>query len=199
MTDKELKNIAPILYQLKKMGSGFSVPKSYFDAVETTITFDVFNTNKEHSFKTPENYFESVEDSVLKNIHEADAVFSIPKGYFDTIEGKVLDKIHSEVKVISLKNRVIKHFVPLVAAASLALFISLQFFNTQETDLFTSLETTEIESWIENDELGLNSYEIASIYEDIDIENLDINSLYEDDEMINYLNDIDVESLILTN
>ena len=199
MTDKELKNIAPILFQLKKMGSGFSVPKNYFETVETTIVFEVFNSNKENSFKTPENYFESIEDTVINSIHETDTAFSIPEGYFNTIEDTVLDKIHSEPKTISLKSRIVKQFIPFIAAASLLLFISLQFFNTQDSDLFASLETTEIEYWIESDELGLNSYEIASIYEDEDIENLDINSLYEDDEMLNYLNDIDVETLILTN
>ncbi|MFT4643313.1 MAG: hypothetical protein ACI89R_001158 [Candidatus Azotimanducaceae bacterium] len=199
MTDKELKNIAPLLYQLKKMGSGFSVPKNYFETVETTIGFDIFSANKEQVFKTPENYFETIEDSVLNHIHKTDAAFSIPEGYFDTIEDNVLEKINKEHKVISLKNRIVKQFIPFIAAASLLLFISLQFFNTHDTDLFASLETSEIENWIENDELGLNSYEIASLYDDIDIENLDINSLYDDDEMLNYLNEVDVESLILTN
>ena len=199
MIDKELKNIAPSLYQLKKLGTGFSVPKSYFETVETTIAFDIFNTNKEKVFKIPDNYFKSVEGNVLNKIQEIDAEFSIPEGYFDTIEDAVLEKINSEPKVISIKSRIIKQFIPFIAAASLLLFISLQFFNTPDTDLFSSLETTEIENWIENNNLGLNSYEIASIYEDIDIENLDINSLYDDDEMLNYLNDINVESLILTN
>ena len=44
----------------------------------------------------------------------------------------------------------------------------------------------------------MNAYEIASVYSDEDFENLEINQ-YNESDLINYLDDIDVESLMLTN
>lgn len=200
MTTKEFKNIAPNLYQLKKLGCGFSVPNDYFNKVETTTTFDLLNPNKGQVFNTPENYFDTIEDSIFEKIQKNETEFSIPKDYFDTIEEKVFSKIHNQPKVINLKTRILKQMLPIAAAASILLFFSLQFLNTKavETDIFTTLETSEIENWIANNELDLYTYDIASIYEDKDFENLEISSLYEDDEMLNYLNDVDVESLLLS-
>ena len=110
-------------------------------------------------------------------------------------------KLKSETKVIDFKSRFIKKFLPIAAAASLVLFITLELLNnTNETsDLFADIEISEIENWIENGDFEIDSYQIAAVYEDIDFENIELNQQYNDDNLMDYLNDIDVESLIITN
>lgn len=172
MTPKELKNIAPKLSELKSMKTGFEVPNGYF---------------------------ESLEDRVLSKI-KSEVINDIPEGYFDTIEDRVFEKIkNEEPKVISLKSRFVKVAAPLAIAASILLLITLQLFNTNQKDVFANLETSEIETWINNGDLDLETFEITSVYNDADFENIELYDSYSDNDLLEYLDDIDLESLILTN
>ena len=172
MTPKELKNIAPKLSELKSMKTGFEVPNGYF---------------------------ESLEDRVLSKI-KSEVINDIPEGYFDTIEDRVFKKIkNEEPKVISLKSRFVKVAAPLAIAASILLLITLQLFNTNQKDVFANLETSEIETWINNGDLDLETFEITSVYNDADFENIELYDSYSDNDLLEYLDDIDLESLILTN
>lgn len=172
MTPKELKNIAPKLSELKSMKTGFEVPNGYF---------------------------ESLEDRVLSKI-KSEVINDIPEGYFDTIEDRVFEKIkNEEPKVISLKSRFVKVAAPLAIAASILLLITLQLFNTNQKDVFANLETSEIKTWINNGDLDLETFEITSVYNDADFENIELYDSYSDNDLLEYLDDIDLESLILTN
>lgn len=171
MTPEELKNIAPKLSELKSMKTGFEVPL---------------------------NYFESIEEKVFSKIDfKGDTSNDIPEGYFDTIENRVFDKLKSkETKVINLKSRFVKIIVPLVIAASILLFITLQIYTPKQEDVFASLKTSDIETWIANGDLELSTYEIAAIYEDANFENIELYNDYTEDELIDYLDNIDLESLL---
>ncbi|MDC9723315.1 MAG: hypothetical protein PSN34_11195 [Urechidicola sp.] len=172
MTPEELKNIAPKLSELKAMKTGFEVPNGYF---------------------------ESLEDKVISKI-KSDVIKDIPEGYFDTIEDRVFEKIKREdPKVISLKSRLVKIAAPLAIAASILLLITLQLFKTSNEDIFANLETSEIETWINNGDLDLNTFEITSVYNDANFENIELYDSYSDNDLLEYLDDIDLESLILTN
>jgi len=172
MTRKELKNIAPKLSELKSMKTGFEIPNGYFDALE---------------------------DKVMSKLITEDTN-DIPEGYFDTIEDRVFEKIkNEEPKVISLKNRFVKIATPMAIAASILLLITLQLFNTNQEDIFANLETSEIETWINNGDLDLSTFEITSVYSDANFENLELYDAYSDDDLMEYLGDIDLESFILTN
>lgn len=204
MTPEELKNIAPKLSELKQFGSGFSIPKGYFETVENSV-FSKISSEKltnENPFNLPKDYFDTIEDKVFEKIkkEEQKPSFSVPDGYFDSIEDKVFEKINSEPKVIDFKTRFIKTFLPIAAAASLLLFFTLQLLNKpSQQDLFASVKTSEIENWIENGEIELDAYDIAAVYNETDFENLDLNQQFDEDNLTKYLEDIDVESLILTN
>ncbi|PHR68817.1 MAG: hypothetical protein COA67_12230 [Lutibacter sp.] len=205
MTTEEFKNIAPKLYELQQLNSPFSVPKGYFGTVENAVysrlSEDIFD--KKTPFKTPKNYFSTIEDRVFDNIKskEKENTFAVPKDYFDTVEDNVIKKLQKETKVIDFKTRFIKTFLPIAAAASLLLFLTLQLLNrtNNNTDLFAKMEISEIENWIENGDFEIDTYQIAAIYEDTDFEDLELNQQYTDDNLMDYLNDIDIESLILTN
>ncbi|MCF6279125.1 MAG: hypothetical protein L3J14_02140 [Flavobacteriaceae bacterium] len=205
MTQEKFKNIAPKLYELQQLKSGFSIPTNYFGTLEDAVFLKLSDEklDKENPFKTPDNYFLTIEDRVFDNIksEEKETAFSIPKGYFDTVEDNVFKKLHTETKVIDFKTRFTKTFLPIAAAASLLLFVTLQLLNSNNdnTDLFASMEISEIESWIEDGSLELDSYEITTVYQDVDFEDLELNQQYSDDNLVEYLEDIDIQSLILTN
>lgn len=174
MTQEELKNIAPKLFELKSLKTGFEVPKEYFESFENKL--------------------------ILKINFERKDTNDIPEGYFDTIEDRVFEKIiNEEPKVINIKKRIVKIATPLAIAASILLLITLQIFNKNHEDLFANLETSEIETWINNGDLDLSTFEIASVYSDANFENLELYDTYSDDDLIKYLDDIDIESLLLTN
>lgn len=174
MTPQELKNIAAKLSELKSMKTGFEIPQGYFESIEEKVISKID--------------FENVASN------------DIPQGYFDTIEDRVFDKLkNEEPKVISIKGRFIKIAAPLAIAASILLLITLQIFNTKQEDVFSSLKTSDIETWIENGDLELSTYEIAAVYDDANFENIEFYNDYTEDDLLNYLDDIDLESLLLTN
>lgn len=204
MTPTEFKNIAPKLFELQKLKNGFNVPKNYFKNVEDNVLSETYTKSfeKKSPFKTPDNYFDDIQNKVINTIKsdQNETTFSIPKDYFDGIEDAVFEKINTSTKIIDFKSRFIKAFLPIAAAASLLLFITLQVFNkTESVDLFAKMELTEFDNWIENGNMDVSSYEIAAVYQDIDFEELDLNQQYNDENLIDYLDNIDVESLILTN
>ena len=199
MTPKELKNIAPKLYEIKNLNNSFCVPKEYFDSIDDQIMSSIFldSMERKNSFEIPENYFKLIETSVLEKIKTENN--SIPNNYFDTIEDKVFEKIKGETKVISLNQRIIKRFIPIVAAASIVLILTLQLFNKPQDFDFATIEGDDIELWLNNGELNFSHNELAYLYEDTEIESVSVFDFYEEEEVYDYLNDLDVESLILTN
>ncbi len=206
MTQEDFKNIAPKLYELQQHNSGLSVPKNYFETVENAVFSRLSEDKlvKKIPFKTPKNYFFTIEDRVFDNLKskKRENAYAIPKDYFDTVEDNVFKKLQTETKVIDFKTRFIKTLLPItVAAATLLLFFTLQLLNNSNdnTDLFAKMEISEIENWIENGNFEINSYQIASVYEDADFEDIELNQQYNDDNLMDYLNDIDVESIILAN
>ena len=174
MTPKELKNIAPKLSELKSMKTGFEVPTNYFESIEEKITFKID--------------FENEVDN------------DIPDDYFDTIEDRVFDKLKSqEPKVINLKSRFIKIVAPLAIAASILLLITLQIYTPKQEDVFANLKTSDIESWINNGDINIDTYEIATVYDDANFEDIELYNDYTEDDLLEYLNNIDLESLLETN
>ena len=199
MTPKELKNTAPKLFEIKNLTNGFCVPKEYFDTVDEKIVSSIFldSLDRNISFETPENYFSLVESSVFEKIKIEDK--SVPDNYFDSIEDKIFKKLNSEPKVISLKQRIITRILPIAIAASIALVFTIQYFTPQQGNEFASINGDDIELWLNNGELSFNNSELAYLYEDTEIENLSVFDFYKEEEVYSYLNELDIESLLLTN
>lgn len=111
--------------------------------------------NKNTGFSAPKNYFSDAEDRFCSFITEDklsnDTGFTIPENYFEELEVSVLNKIFvkKEVKVISLKNRLLK-YIPISTAAAVALFLSINYFNpfSEKEVSFDTIAQSEIESWI---------------------------------------------------
>jgi len=189
---------------LKKIGTGFKTPSGYFDTVEDAVlaklTVEKFPLKE--GFIIPDHYFDTVEDTVSNYLAREEllqkSTFDVPKDYFDTIEDKVFDKIQKEdtnqPKVIGLNSKFLKIITPIAIAASLVLFLMINY-NSNNNDSFDNLAATDVENWIENDLITLDAYEIAEVFNDITLEDD-----FSDDDMdiLEYMDGTDIESVLLT-
>ena len=182
---------------------GFKAPDGYFDTVEDTIFAQLAEEKfpKKAGFTVPPTYLEEVENNVLKKLSEEkiqkETGQKIPEAYFESIEDRVFAKLKDEkpeVKVISFRSVLLKRVIPFAAAASLLLFFILN--GNRDTISLDNVASTEIEQWIENDLITLDAYEIAEVYSDIELDNQDY---FGDEEIIDYLDDMNLESIILEN
>lgn len=146
-------------------------------------------------FKAPEGYFDMLQDKLEVQLIGND---SIPEGYFDTLEDKVFEKLNTSTKVIPLKSSIRKKVAVFSIAASILALVTFQLLNQKTTDPFANLEASEIETWIDDGHLEFNSFEIAASYSNEAIDNLELYD-YSDSDLIDYLNDYDVESLLINN
>jgi hypothetical protein len=157
-------------YINKKTGNktGFSTPSDYFSNLEDTIAMKLSEEkfDKKSSFKVPDTYFNNIEDRILAEV----------------------TSIEKETKVISFKERMLK-MIPIVAAASVVLFIGLNsfVFNTTEELTLDSLSGDEIEFWFDSKTISTN--EIALVLEDDIIIDHDFSfSNIEDETIEDYIN-----------
>ena len=172
--DKELKNKIDFINQKTGKKTGFSIPDSYFDNIENSLNSVIISNDftKETAFKTPPNYFDNLEKDVLKKLNI------------------------KETKVISLKQKVLQ-FTPIVAAASVLLFIGLNYFNTTNSSFLDNINETDITSWYENGYGSTNNIELASILETSDFKEDNIITFVNDDNLEDYLNTTIDDSLLL--
>lgn len=142
---EDLKNSIDFLNKKTGRNSGFSVPENYFSEVEESIFAEVTTTSfsKDTGFTTPNDYFNNLEDKILNTI-------STPQ---------------KESKIIHFKSSLLKA-IPFVAAASIALFITLNSFFFKESTTFSldSVSQNDIENWLESK--TFTNTEIANVIGD---------------------------------
>lgn len=151
---------------------------------------------KNTGFKTPKGYFEDFTDDLLNKMSkEASSLpnkdgFKAPEGYFDNLNKEVLEKItEKESKVISLKSYRKYFYAAASAAAILILVFSIQWKN-ESSFTFDDLARTDIEIYLEDNDLGLSSYELAEVLltEEFEVNDI-LNSELDDENIIDYLED----------
>ena len=138
-------------------------------------------------FSVPENYFNSVEDSVFSKVIEkqlpGELTYNVPDDYFENFEDTLFSNSEfakKEVKVISLKSRVINS-IPTAAAACMLLFVGLNYFSTNEKTSFETITSEELELWFHDSNLEDNSRDLLE-FVDADFTK---NTIIEDDTSIN--------------
>ena len=162
--NKELENNEKLIRQLVGKDTGFSVPQNYFEEIEDSFSTYLFE--EKNSKKT---------------------TFEIPNNYFNTVEENILHKVlvnKKTIKVISLKQHILKR-VPLIAAATIILFIGLNSFNFGEQALptFDAITDIEMENWLEHNANNINTEDIVLILSENDLS--DINFAFTEIEEIN--------------
>ena len=160
-------------------------------------------TQIKSGFSAPENYFDSVEDSVFSKITEQslskESAFTAPKGYFNHFEDSLFTKINfpkKEIKVISLKSRLLK-VIPAAAAASVLLFIGLNYFTFSNSVSFDSIPSEEIENWLDDSYINNASSTVNFVDADFKDSNVleEVTSI-KDEDILEYFNTIDSTTLL---
>lgn len=157
---------------------------------------------EKNGFSTPENYFDGIEDSLSSALSEnnfpKETSFNVPTDYFANLENEILAKVTSkvkEVKVISLKQRVLQ-FIPVAVAASFLLFIGINTFS-KENATINDITSEELSSWFDNNSENLNSEELAMVFEPDDFDENELSDTTIDEiNLEEYLNLIDSSSLL---
>lgn len=211
MKKDEIKNIAPSLSALKLKPEPFLLAEGALNDVEITVLAELLESKLkskigiQNPFKVNENYFDNFEDSIidsLENQHNKSikSTLKVPENYFENFEQMVLSKLNSttenkKVKVISLRSKIIKISATITVAASLALFF---IFNRQQNDdlTFDSLALSEIEEWIDQDQLDLDAYQIAAVYTETKLQPNIINSTINEDELEEFLRNENINELL---
>ena len=150
-----------------------------------------------NAFKTPEGYFEGFKDRLLDKLQRedsslpADEGFAVPEGYFDNLKAKVLERTSekSDTKVVKLREYKRYYWAVASIAAIFLLVVGLQFFQGEDIT-FESLANTEIEDYLDETDLGLNSYEIAEVVtlDEIDVQHI-LNDQINEENIMDYLDE----------
>lgn len=165
--DNELKNSEDFISKFASEEANFSVPSNYFDSVEDTFSA-------------------KLSEEMLPNHHG----FDVSDTYFNELEDVILSKVSIQPKVISLRRRIIK-MIPAAAAASIALFIALNFITFEK-----EVTVQEIENRFDNDIYRISSDDITLAFEDIDLSDEEADTSINIDDIENYLENIDTTSLL---
>ena len=213
MSKGKLIHIAPKLYELKSKKSCFKTPSNYFNLLDDKLMANYsVNTNnnipKSNSFKIPENYLSNLEDIIVsklnaEGLNKKKLNNEIPTNYFENLEDRIFDRIATEKKtrkVISLNSNFRKIAMVAVAASLLLYFGIVSVFNNTNSVDFNSLTTNEIHYWLDSENILISNDDIASVLNDDEINDLSDNLLtttYNDDEIIEFLNNSDIESLLI--
>ncbi len=160
---------------------------------------ELHNKKITEGFSTPKNYFNTFEDRLFGKLEAETAIpkekgFKVPDAYFDGLEDCLADKLFApskeETKVIPLSNRkTYLKYVGYAAATCLLLFGISTLINPETSGIsMEDIADSDINTFIENDLIALNNYELIAAFEE---ENIDTSSIFEvslnETETIDYL------------
>ncbi len=153
-----------------------------------------------HGFNTPKEYFEDFEGRLFSKISEnkipKESGFSVPKDYFTQLEDRVLERVISSdltghqvgnnPKIIPLFTKRTLIYAASIAACAVLIFSVI---NSNNTSIkWEDMQISSIENYIEEGNLGLDTYDIASLLKENDLENITLeNDLFSDETLEDYL------------
>ena len=155
------------------------------------------NTNP---FKTPEGYFDSFQNILMDKLSNEESGlldflenkndgFKVPVGYFDGLQKNIDNRLDDKVKVIPIKT-FRDHYMAIASIAAVALVVLGFFWNTSDQINFADLADSDIETYFENNDFGLSSYEIA---EEISLDQMVMGDFLEtrfsDEHIVDYINE----------
>ena len=185
------KNKKDSLNNLDLSSDGFNVPKGYFENLDIELLKKAMATasNKRS---------EPLKNLSLISTNEIDPIkknsgFKVPKDYFEDVETRLDKLIITKKEVKKVRNL---RLISMSIAASIVLFIGIKFININNSNTsIMVLQNDEIASWIDQDLVSFDTYDIAEAFSDIDLEQ----TLYSDEAVNDYLDFMDIESLIIEN
>lgn len=157
--------------------------------------------NHKNKFKTPEGYFDNFNERLFERltdeekIEESSAIprsdgFGVPEGYFDSVYASTIKRMDGKSsKIISLRKY--QPFYYAAAAIAVIFALTLAWNWNETTDVsFEDLASTDFDTYFENNDLGLSSYEIAEVVnlEDISLEDITDENIG-DETILDYLDE----------
>lgn len=151
---------------------------------------------KSRGFKVPKGYFEGVEDKVLSRMSTDETRgFKVPEGYFENLEVKT-GAVSKKTKVVPIRTSMRARLVWMAAAASILLIFGLKYMNVSPDETnWNTLDQNELSFWIENDLSEVSAYDIAEVYQDVELEV----PVPDDTDLKEYLSEIELEEIIVEN
>jgi len=152
----------------------------------------------------PKDYFKNFDDRLFSKINKdslpKESGFKIPEGYIDQLDSVILKSVKSSLKqpkVITLFSKRTLIYAASIAACVILIF-SLTNTNNNAINV-SSLDISSIESYIEEGNLNIDSYDITSILKDEDIITITSESDFISEDLIeNYLlENIDDSSILI--
>ena len=180
-----------ILHKSGSNSTGFTIPEGYFDKVENSLS-QKFLSN-EMSDKTKSlNHLHIIKPNELR-INRKETGFEVPENYFEQFE----TEFHNTIEAKTASGKVLRlRLISMSVAASILLFFGIQFMNKgQQNASLVVVQNEEIANWIAEDLVTFDTYDIAEAFSDVELEE----TLYADEAVYDYLDFIDIESLIIEN
>jgi hypothetical protein len=185
-----------ILKSLKNKETGFTVPEGYLENFEVLLEQKTIESKT--GFTLPKDYLENLDSVILSKVSKTtNTGFKTPDNYFESVDNKILNRIdlNKKSRIISIIQTPLFKRVSYAVAASLVLFFGVKsFYFTNTVSDFDSVTTAQIDSWVEDDLLTFSTYDIAENLTDIDY---DMSSDFSDEEILDYLDNTDIENLLL--
>ncbi|MEM9141778.1 MAG: hypothetical protein AAGA86_02250 [Bacteroidota bacterium] len=163
---------------------------------------------KEPDFKMPRGYLEGFNSDLLKRLEENQGItipkndgLGIPEGYLEGFNERLKEKLETqEIKVVSLPAWRNYFYAAASIAAAILVFLGI---NGYPGNQFTygDLAQADIESYFDDNDFGLSSYELAETLALEDMEGNDIlEEALEEQNIMEYLDDNldDFEELNMT-
>ncbi|WP_369047536.1 hypothetical protein [Tenacibaculum sp. UWU-22] len=159
-------------------------------------------TGKKTGFKVHSTYFDEFEDTFFTNL-STDTLpeksgFTVSKTYFDTLESAVLSTLslkEPKAKIVSIRKMLL-HFIPVAAAASVLLFIGINYFSSSSTKTtIDNITPKEIELWYDSNYGSIDETEFASAIDSFNFDESEFLTSNQN-EIENYLENIDPATLI---
>jgi len=159
---------------------------------------------KKEDFKIPEGYLDGFTDK-MKRRWSKEALdrpqkegFKVPEGYFEDLNEKIAQKVgDKETKVVKLRPYR-KYYYAVASIAAILLVVFGLRLGQEEEFTFGDLANSDLDTYLQNNDLGLSLYDIAEV---VPVEELEINDLLEnqikDENIMEYLDDTvdDVDEL----
>ncbi len=151
------------------------------------------NQEQKHGHNIPPKYFDEFEDRLFTKLSEEklpkNTGFKVPEGYFNDLENTILTRANKQKetnKVIPLFTKKTWYYALAIASCAI-LVLTLSTDKKTNIDINTiSIET--IASYIEEEEIHIDSYDIASYLTTDDL-STEVSLPIENEEIENYLID----------
>ncbi|KPM33176.1 Hypothetical protein I595_78 [Croceitalea dokdonensis DOKDO 023] len=142
--------------------------------------------NHNNKFKTPEGYFESFNERLMAKMSKEEGIipksdgFQVPEHYFEELPKTLSHKIKPKVVFLYPLKKYYWAAASIAALLLLALVINSNRFKNNTIE-FEDLASTEIDSYLDDNQMDLTVYDLAQV---VNLDNLTVDDITETTEIL---------------